>query len=212
MSQAWQSYKPLSIDSIARFRLGLGVLPASRCKMPRLILPVFYKSEIVAFHGRAYLTDDTDAKWLCSGGSRKDVLFNGDMLHEGAHVIICENFVDAILAMQESNCIAVTGGGCGWREEWTEQVVTSKPSRVLVWLDNDLAGSPNPETYDRLIREFRSAHPGLPDPEPHGPRIATEFAQRHVPVSLYRWPSGTPAKADLGWAIAQRNESKKAAA
>lgn len=28
---AWQGYKPLTLDSIARFRLGVGVLPASRC-------------------------------------------------------------------------------------------------------------------------------------------------------------------------------------
>lgn len=38
-------------------------------------------------------------------------------------------------------------------------------------------------------------------PEPHGPQIANDLLQAGVRASVYRWPAGTPAKADLGWAL-----------
>jgi hypothetical protein len=50
------AYKPLSLDSILRWKLGVGILPSSRCEKRRLILPVFDGGRLVAFHGRAYLS------------------------------------------------------------------------------------------------------------------------------------------------------------
>lgn len=201
--ERWSAYKPLTLDSISRFRLGVGLLPSSRCEHRRLILPVWASGRIVAFHGRAYRPDDTDAKWLTSGGSDKRVLFGADLLRPGATVITCENFVDAILAMQvEPQIVAVAGGGASWQERWTQQLAASRPRHVLVWLDNDLVGCPNTETRRELLRRWRIEHPdALRAPEPKGPQIANELLAAGVKASVYQWPAGTPPKADIGWAL-----------
>lgn len=201
--QCWTAYKPLTLDSISRYKLGVGVLPSSRCMHRRLILPIFAGGTIAAFHGRAYLPDDTDAKWLTAGGSSKLVLFGADKLKVGATVVICENFVDAILAMQAAaEVIAVAGGGASWQDAWTEQIAQSRPKQVLVWLDNDLVGCPNQETYRALLAEWRVSHPdALRVPEPNGPKIANQLLVFGVKAHVYEWPKGTPAKADIGWAL-----------
>ncbi len=209
--QDWQGYKPLSIDTIATYRLGIGILPASRCQHRRLVLPVYHQGQIVAFHGRAYRSGDDDAKWLCAGGSRKDVLFNADALRPGATVIICENFVDCLLAQEADNVIAVAGGGVSWRDEWTQQIAASRPRHVLVWLDNDLVGNPNTSTYRSLMAQWRrEMHarvqqgkiPTIPQPpQPKGPQIANDLLAAGMKASVYRWPNDTPPKADIGWAL-----------
>lgn len=212
--QDWQAYKPLSIDTIARYRLGVGVLPSSRCRERRLILPVYDGGQVVALHGRAYRPGDTDAKWLTSGGSRKDALFNAGALRPGATVIVCENMVDCLLAQEaEPGVVAVAGGGVGWRDAWTAQIAASRPRHVLVWLDNDLVGCPNPETRHTLLAQWRremaarvaaGTIPTAPaPPEPHGPQIANALLAAGVRASVYHWPAGTPPKADLGWALMQ---------
>lgn len=212
----WQSYKPLTLDSIGRYRLGVGVLPSSRCSYRRLIVPVFDGSTVVAFHGRAFLPDDTDAKWLTSGGSRKDVLYNGQALAPGATVIICENLIDCILAMQQRpDVVAVASGGVGWTSEngerWLEQIAASRPKQVIVWFDNDLPGQANEPTRHNLERQWRveqarrlaagAIKSPLPPPEPVGPTIANALLKLRQRVHLYQWPRSAPAKADLGWAL-----------
>lgn len=215
----WQAYKPLSIDTIARYRLGVGVLPSSRCQERRLILPVFASGQIVAFHGRAYRPGDEEAKWLTAGGSRKDVLFNGDALRPDVVVIICENMVDCLLAQEaETGVVAVAGGGVGWRPEWTQQIAASRPTHVLVWLDNDLVGCPNESTRRELLagwhvemqaRVDAGTIPRIPTaPAPHGPQIANALLNAGVQASVYRWPEGTPPKADLGAALMQERNEK----
>lgn len=201
----WQAYKPLSLDTIRRARLGVGVLPSSRSRHRRLILPVFDGGRLVALHGRAYLSDDTDAKWLTAGGSRKDVLYGAERLTPGADVIICENMVDSLLAMDaQPGVVAVAGGGVSWRDEWTQQIAASRPARVLVWLDNDLVGCPNATTYATLAHQWQQARPGLPLPEPRGPRLANDLLAAGVRARVYTWPRGTPPKADLGYALMQQ--------
>lgn len=204
--QAWQAYKPLTLDSIARFRLGVGTLPASRCERRRLIVPVFSGGNVVAFHGRAYRDDDTDAKWLTAGGSSKQVLFNADSLHSSPTVVIVENFIDAILVMQaEPGLVAVAGGGVSWRAEWTMQIAQARPKHVLLLLDNDLAGFPNLETYAHLRAEWERAHPGVKPPEPRGPKIATALVAAGIrSVRGPNWPPGTPPKFDIGQDLARR--------
>jgi hypothetical protein len=196
----WQAYKPLSLDSIARYRLGVGVLPSSRCTRRRLILPIFDGGQCVALHGRAYLPQDTEAKWLSAGGSSKQVLFNADRLTPGATVAIVENFIDALLMMQvEPGVVAVAGGGASWRDEWTAQIAQRRPRAVLVLLDNDLAGWPNEPTYHTLSAQWRRERPGLPVPEPRGPKIASALLAAGVrSVRGPNWPRGTPAKYDIG--------------
>lgn len=202
----WQAYKPLTLDSIARHRLGVGVLPASRCEKRRLIVPVFSRGRIVAFHGRAYRDDDADAKWLSAGGSSKQVLFNADALIGNPTVVICENFVDAILVMQsEPSLVAVAGGGANWRQEWTDQIAQARPKHVLVLLDNDLAGFPNLETYAHLRAQWEREHPDVKPPEPRGPKIASSLLAAGVrSVRGPNWPAGTPPKYDIGQDLARR--------
>lgn len=202
----WQAYKPLTLDSIARFRIGVGVLPASRCEHRRLIVPVFAHGQIVAFHGRAFLSHDTDAKWLTAGGSSKQVLWGADSLRPGATVVIVENFVDAILVMQhEPELVALAGGGASWRDEWTDQIARERPRHVLVLLDNDLAGFPNLETYAYLRGEWEKEHPGVVVPEPRGPKIVTSLLAAGIrSVRGPNWPAGTPPKYDIGQDLARR--------
>lgn len=206
---AWQGYKPLTLDTIARFRLGVGRLPSSRCDQRRLIVPVFDSGQVVAFHGRAFLSGDDDAKWLTSGGSRKDVLYNAHLLTPGATVIICENLVDCLLAMQARDVIAVAGGGVAWRDDWTQQIAASHPQLVLVALDNDLAGWPNEPTRCALLRAWgyemqarlaAGTIRAMPTPpKPNGPRIASALLAAGVRhVTGPNWPTGTPPKYDLG--------------
>ena len=198
--QVWTSYKPLSLESIATWRLGVGVLPSSRCAHRRLILPVFQAGRVVAFHGRAYRPEDTDAKWLTAGGSSKQVLFNLDCIRPGATVMICENFVDCILAMQvEPSITAVAGGGASWQPHWTAQIAERRPARVLVWLDHDLAGNGSRHHHAELIALWRQKNPTAQHiPEPRGPQIANDLLAAGVKASVYEWPRGTPLKQDIG--------------
>ncbi len=201
---AWQGYKPLTLDSIARFRLGVGVLPASRCTHRRLILPVIDDGRVVAFHGRAYRPEDTDAKWLTAGGSSKQVLFNSNLVRPGATVVICENFVDAILAMQaRPEIIAVAGGGASWQEHWTTQLAKAHTARVIVWLDHDLAGNGSRHRHAELLALWRAKNPTGTPPEPRGPKIANDLLAAGVRASVYAWPKHTPLKADIGWLLSE---------
>lgn len=199
----WTAYKPLFIESIQRWKLGVGVLPSSRCKKRRLILPVFDQGRIVAFHGRAYQADDTDAKWLTAGGSSKQVLFNSDLLRPDATVVIVENFVDAILATQAApDVVAVAGGGASWQEAWTAQIAASRPRQVLVWLDHDLAGNGSRHHQAELIAEWKRRNPKAQHiPEPSGPKIANQLLEAGARASLYEWPKGSPLHADIGQSL-----------
>lgn len=199
----WQSYKPLTIESISRWQLGVGPLPNSRCQHPRLILPVYRDGKVVALHGRAYRTDDHDAKWLTAGGSTKDVLFNAELLTPGCTVVICENMIDAILSMQtEPGIVAVSGGGVNWREEWTARLVAARPSQVICWLDHDLAGNGSRYHHAELVAEWFERNPKATYvPDPAGPKIANELLAAGLKATVYTWPMGTPIHADLGWAL-----------
>jgi hypothetical protein len=199
----WTAYKPLTLESIQRWKLGVGVLPSSRCEKRRLILPVFDSGHIVAFHGRAYLADDTDAKWLTAGGSSKQVLFNADLLRNGATVVIVENFIDCLLAMQAApEVVAVAGGGASWQEVWTQQIATSSPKQVLVWLDHDLAGNGSRYHQAELLAEWKQRNPKAQHvPDPSGPKIANQLLEAGARASLYEWPKGSPLHADIGMAL-----------
>lgn len=234
----WQRYKPLRLESISRWELGVGVLPASRCKHRRLIIPARVDGKIVAFRGRILKENGCDCdtrrakglrpvceegcncdKWLTCGSSQT-VLFNAERLCAGATVIICENMLDTILAMERFPVVAVCGtAGAGtWKSEWTDQILDSQPKQIIVWFDNDLAGLPNEETYAKLISEWKVkqeellkarkiAKIGNP-PEPNGQRLvnALNKAQadrpgKKVPVKPVKWPSGTPIKHDIADAL-----------
>ena len=165
----------LSDETIARWRLCYGRLPASRAKHPRLILPVIEDGRVVGLRGRAIHPEDTEAKWLQSGGS-KTTLFGQDQLGQGRTVIVTEAPLSAILAMQEAPAISAVAGTVGascWKQEWTERIKASSPTWVLVWYDHDEAGETN------------------------GVKVVNELLRAGLRAKLYRWPVSAKPKADL---------------
>lgn len=211
----WQAYKPLSLESISRYRLGVGAMPApSSCLYPRLIVPVFWRGTCVGFRGRAFRAGDDSSKWLTAAGMTP-YLYNADLITPGCDLIICENQIDAVLAMQETpGIVAVcsTHGAGTWLPEWTALIAAISPRRVIVWLDNDLAGQPNQETEQALVAVWRIKMQAkvkageiraMPQAHPHanGPRIVQDLRRAGVKSLLYQWPVGTPAKHDLGAAL-----------
>lgn len=210
---AWTSYKPLSLDTIAHFQLGVGRLPSSRCNHRRLIVPVFSGGKVVAFHGRAFRPEDQDTKWLCAGGSDKCVLFLAGVLRPHCTIVIVENFVDAILAWQ---CEPITTcyvalGGLSWQPEWTARIAQARPAGALIWLDHDLAGNGSRYHHREMLEAWRvemiarraadpklAARPFPPDPEPRAPKIANDLLAVGIRTHIYEWPRGSAWKADIG--------------
>lgn len=226
----WQGYKPLSLDSISRCRLGVGKLPLwserthSWYDYPhrRLIVPVFgADGRCVAFHGRACLPDDDGPKWLSASGSDKRALFVVGALVAGCTVVICENYADAILAYQvEPSACYIPVGGLSWQAAWTDQIAAARPAQVLVWLDHDLSGNGSRYHAAELLALWRekvearrAANPALAvrpfpkPPIPRGPKIANDFLAVGVKARRFEWWRGAPLKADLGWALMQEGVS-----
>ena len=216
----WEAYKPLSLDSLARHRLGVGKLPIwseKQCRWydyphRRLIVPVFNNGVCVAFHGRACDPADSGAKWLCASGSDKKVLFLTRPIKQGDTLVLVENYVDAILASEAApDAVYAALGGASWQEQWTAQIAASRPARALVWLDHDLAGNGSRYHEAELLALWRhgvearraakpelAARPFPKPPEPRGPKIANDLNAAGVATQLYVWKRGTPLKQDLG--------------
>lgn len=169
-----------SDETITRWRLGYGILPSSRCRFLRLILPVFVDGRLVAIRGRALDPQDQGDKWLCSRGSQT-VLFGADTLETGRIVIVTEAPYSAILAHQnrpDLAAVAGTGGAACWREEWSQQIAESDPAWCLVWYDADEAGEIN------------------------GERVAKSLRGAGLRVQVWRWRPGTEKKRDLADVLA----------
>ena len=167
----------LSDATIERWRIGWGTLPASRARLPRLILPVIEGDQVVGLRGRAVHPDDAEPKWLQAAGS-KTTLFNLDGLARAGNrtLFITEAPLACTLVEQEHPdvvAVASTAGCATWRDEWTEAVRSSQPAAVLVWMDNDPAG--------------RAA----------SAKVGNALARARVPVHVYTWPRGAPEKQDL---------------
>jgi hypothetical protein len=59
------------------------------------------------------------------------------------------------------------------------------------------------ETYALLRAQWLRERPGTTPPEPKGPQIANALLAAGVRASVYRWPPGSPPKADLGTVLLQ---------
>jgi hypothetical protein len=219
--ERWTSYKPLSLDTIARWRLGVGTLPSSPCQHRRLIYPIVEARQIVGFRGRA-LGCECD-KWISSGGTTAR-LWGIDLLRAGATIIVAENPVDAMLAMQfEPGVVAVAGtaGAATWHDEWSAAIAASRPERALIWFDNDLAGAANKPTYQLLLKEWQRTMEErlrqgklkqLPrPPRPNAAKVANSLLEAGVITTCYTWPEGTPAKYDLGQLLEDSLAARSAA-
>jgi len=198
--ELWQQYRPFTMESIATYRLGVGIVPSTPCQHDRLTYP-YLDGERVTLRGRAI---DCDCpKWLSAGGSTA-ALWGIERLIPSAVVVLCESPVDAMLLMQHDPylvAVAGTAGASTWRPEWTRTIVGSHPSFLLVVYDNDLPGQATGETRQNLAKAWLQKNRKRRKlPIANGPRVANEIARNGIETYLYPWQDAPP-KADVGWLL-----------
>jgi hypothetical protein len=172
--EAWQAHKPVSVETIRRKRLGMGVLPASRCKHERLIVPILDGTMLVGLRGRAIAC--SCGKWLVAGGTTLEMLplYNQEALQPGCVVWIVENPVDALLLTERTPYAGVaTYSVSYWRQAWTETLQAAQPELMIVAYDNDDPGRKN------------------------GIRLANTLLAAGLQVTLFDWGQAV-YKADIG--------------
>lgn len=154
--EAWYDYRRITPDIVKKYCLGLGVLPQSRFKDIRLIVPIMQRGEVAMFRGRKITGDG--AKWTSSGGvSPADIQlpFVG-LIKSGDIVFIVENPVDAILVNEFSrdgvSAVAALSTNY-WYPHWTSRLKDAKPSLVITAFDNDVAGEG--ASVDRVVAVAR---------------------------------------------------------
>lgn len=204
---AWQAYKPVTLETIHRWRLGVGALPSVLCTCRRLIVPVVNGGKIVGFRGRRIgataCAAESCAKWLTCGGHTA-TLFNRDALVPGkvSYVAIVGNMVDVMLLHQELHvqrpgrdermqrmvAVCSTAGEGYWTSEWSEAVRACRPIEVRLMLDNDWPGGlPSPHVREHMMQEWRAKHPGAKIPVGSGDRVLAQLAQDKLPVVPWDW-------------------------
>lgn len=211
---AWQAYKPLSEAMILRCQLGLGRMPHTSCEHPRLIYANIENrdKQATAFRGRVRGCG-CDPKWLTIAGSNAWLWGGYHILKmvEGKDLIIGENPIDGILAMQELKkySVAGTAGAGTFPMEWCKMIAAARPKRVLVWYDNDLIGNPTPYTKELLVAEWiekmrsRGVEPSAQQIEQQrtkamAPKIVSWLRGLHIPTFAYTWAEGTTPRMDMG--------------
>lgn len=201
----WKSYKPLKDQTIIDSRFGWGVLPASKCHHPRLIVPIFDGTLCVGLRGRwaGCQCDPKKNKWLVAEGTYLSnlPLYGADKLRRGCVVVLVENCVDARLISQETEYV-----GCAmystsyWRDEWAEELRRAKPKLVIVGLDNDLVGNGGAWRRAEFIRIWQEQHKTDKIPEAAGPKRVNRLLELGLPAMLYDW-KGAEYKSDFGGLI-----------
>jgi len=196
--ELWHSYKPVSIETINRMRLGVGVLPkySSQCQHERLIVPVFDGTMCLGLRGRSLGCNC--GKWLSSSGTILELLplYNAEALKSGCVVWIVENPVDALLITDNTPYIGVAVYSTSyWRDAWLETLRTAQPEMIIVALDNDLVGLGGANRRDEFIQDWLKTHKSVP--EPRGIRLANLLLQQGLPAKIFDWGSA-PYKADIG--------------
>ena len=187
-NELWNSYKPLSVVTLDRNQLGVGVLPYSRCKHERLIVPVWNGPEPVGIRGRAI--DCDCGKWLASAGWSIDLapLYNSDSLGVGQVIWIVENPVDALMLSERTEYAGVaTYSVSYWTEAWTRRLVEAQPELVIVAYDNDLVGCGGGPRRDEFIRMWLEDPKHKVVPPANGPALANKLLEAGLPVTLYDW-------------------------
>lgn len=204
---AWKRYKPLTSATIDRYQLGYGRLPFCGkdnrwydSKQAWLTVPLFEHGQLVGLRGRN-LTNQ-GPKWISATGSAY-TLWNVENVRAGDIVWLTENYVDAMWLMQvhpEWRAVAI-GGATTWQRRWGEMLAERKPGRVIVALDNDLAGQASGQVYRQLCDEWQRDRPGMRIPEPNGPKIANALLERGLDAVLFKWPDKAPVKAGVDWLL-----------
>lgn len=199
----WRAYKPLTLESIQRFGLGVGVLPSSPCTHPRLTYANLETGQPTGFRGRR-LRCDCKEKWITAGGSG-GWLAGAHLLRPGARVLMVENWIDGLLCMQRwPGCVAVasTLGASGWSDAMLDLIIASKPLGVKQIGDNDHACLPNAETIRHIqtvINPERVAAGKKPlKISRRWHQHAAYLRDAGIPVTQHIWPAGTPYRYDPG--------------
>ena len=195
--ELWDDYKPLPSEIIERKRLGVGVLPSSRCKHERLIVPVIAGTMIVGLRGRAI--DCDCGKWLQAGGTTMDrmPLYNVEDIQYDNVIWIVENPIDALMVSAYTNSVGVaTYSVSYWHDNWTRELVDAEPKRIYIAYDNDAPGNGGAWRREEVLREWRKTHNADP-PEPGGIKLANRLSDAGLPVKLHDWKDA-PFKADIG--------------
>jgi hypothetical protein len=211
---AWQRYKPLTPQTLDRFGFGYGRLPFIDKRTGewymgphnRLIVPLWHEGQLAGLKGRAIEPDDLGAKWICATGSDLKP-FGLDLVEAGRVVFVCENYVDAAWLMQERPDTVAIGLGSvsAWRYEYTFALARAHPRLVVIAFDNDLPGQAQGAMRAALEAEWRAdaKHAGLQAPASNGAKLLRELQGAGLDAALYKWPDTAPAKADIGWLLAQ---------
>lgn len=195
--ELWQQYKPVSYTNIVKRRLGVGILPLSKCHHERLILPIIDGTMIVGLRGRSMGCDC--GKWLAPGGTQISMypMYNADSLKPGCVTWIVENPIDALLITQTTEFIGVaTYSVAYWQETWTQTLQAAKPSMTIVAYDNDLSGNGGAARRESMLKDWSAKHPGLKPIEPAGPKLANRLNQANVSTTLFDW--GNMLVKDIG--------------
>ena len=177
--EAWQAYKPLPVQVIRGYQLGLGIWPGGlfwpgkeanraewgnpafydkdqgpwwKCLHRRLIVPLFSAGEqIGGFRCRAI--ECPCKKWLSPGGSEL-VLYNAGAIRHGQELAIVENPADALLVASHWLPAVATLGVTIWKDEYTEILRSTQPSKLMVCFDND---GPGQQGGVKLVGKLRAS-------------------------------------------------------
>lgn len=200
MIRFWQAYKPLAPETIARAGLFVGVLPESRCKHNRLIVPIWDRGLLVGLRGRSMGCDC--GKWLVSAGTELDQLplYNQEQLSPGCTIWIVENCVDALLISQDTPFVGLAIYSTSyWRDTWLETLKAYQPELIIVALDNDLVGNGGADRRDEFVQNWLRTHPRLP--QPSGVKLVNRLLVAGLTASLYDW-GRAEYKSDIGQLLA----------
>lgn len=210
--QRWADYKDVRRATVDAWQLGVGVLPETSCPHRRLVVPVRRNGVVVALAGRELgcgCEAKYGTKWVNARGS-EGRLFNEEGLKAGAKVVITENRVDALLVMDEwPDVVAVALGSAHARPEWIVQIAESQPRRVVVWLDNDLAGCPSNRIFWAYLDKCRAE--GTKPKQPGGSALISELRRLGVNAEAFRWKDDDDAKRDAGQEIAKLRLERRSA-
>lgn len=195
----WQAHKPVSEDVVLTRNLGVGVLPSSQCRHPRLILPVYDEAgRVVCLRGRRL---DCDCpKWLAAGGWSLGSLplYNLAALPIGGVLWIVENPVDALMIGQFTPYTgAATLSVSYWRDEWGAAIAEKRPSLVVVAYDNDLPGNGGAWLRAEMIQAWNNGDKQRPLPKAAGVELSNRLQRSGINAVLYDWKDSRP-KADIG--------------
>lgn len=195
----WTRYKPISKEIIVSRRLGVGVLPSSRCQHERLIVPIFEDGRLIGLRGRA-INCECD-KWLTSAGTtpRNMPLYNLENIPTGAVIWIVENSVDALLIGQYTEFHGAASYSVSyWESRWTDALIAKKPEYVMVAYDNDLPGNGGAARRKEFIEMYLSdPKHNNKLPKAAGPALVGTLKRAGLRARLFDW-GDDDYKADIG--------------